>query len=203
MPQLPWAPHPAALTRVPPSPTNSVGEGVHCRDGSVRIARRSGRRPPSPALPPQTARGKGASRVRQASRSASVIQRPRRTEPARTPSHAGRRIQPRTRTSPDAAAVTSAAASTSSRRLKPQLASHEVRLRGLHAQFSASSPPKRGSGLPLPCEAYPLPTSLYRARNAQNQGDSRGLALICVHSGDGAARIPVRRRHTLLRRRRV
>ena len=30
-PPLPWGPHPAALTRVPPSPTNSVGEGVHFR----------------------------------------------------------------------------------------------------------------------------------------------------------------------------
>jgi len=41
----------------------------------------------------------------------------------------------------------------SSRRLKPQLESHEVRLRGLLAESSAPSQPKRGSGLPLPCAA--------------------------------------------------
>jgi hypothetical protein len=34
-PRLPWGPHPAALTRVPPSPTNSVGEGVYFGIGSA------------------------------------------------------------------------------------------------------------------------------------------------------------------------
>ena len=51
-PRLPWGPHPAALTRVPPSPTNSVGQGVHFGSGLRRgQARCVGRRPPSPTLP--------------------------------------------------------------------------------------------------------------------------------------------------------
>ena len=49
-PRLPWGPHPAALTRVPPSPTNSVGEGVHTKAESWvgRSGARAGAPHPQP-----------------------------------------------------------------------------------------------------------------------------------------------------------
>ena len=75
--------------------------------------------PPSPALPPQTPRGKGASPVRHqhpARTPQPVIQRPRRTALARSTSRAGRRILHGARNSPGAAAGTEAEASVRARR---------------------------------------------------------------------------------------
>jgi hypothetical protein len=86
-PRMPLSPGAAAVTAteasaaVGPSPGRAdtratLSHKQRGRGGTLQSfgvagqARCSGRRPPSPALPPQTARGKGASRVRRASRSA-------------------------------------------------------------------------------------------------------------------------------------
>jgi hypothetical protein len=122
------------------------------------------RRPPSPALPPQTARGKGASverrpRVGSRTRACHPEAQARRTGPQHTrrgpkdlaaegkqarARQRSRSLRPRLPWGPHPAALG---------RLKSRQQRPKVRLRGLHAQSGAQSQPKRGSGLPLPCAA--------------------------------------------------
>jgi hypothetical protein len=154
--RLSWNPHPSSPMLVHPLPRTARERGYtsvfRCGlgpAGATEVAATTAQNPPS-----RTARA-----VVCAGPAEAQFRSPPPLRSACEAGAGGRRegapeacAEPR-RTSPARRRLPMCGPQPLSRRLKPQLENHKVRLRGLHAKPSAQGRRKRSSGLPLPCAA--------------------------------------------------